>query len=101
MEGNATRKLLKCVDSLELELNKVSPEVFMKGLPFTRTLRAFNQVVHTCFGSDLIEGWQQHIAEFTHSYTSLKSCHDRSISITPKVSNFPIENKSIKFVKYI
>jgi hypothetical protein len=53
LEG-ATRMFLKTTHSLELELRKVSPEVFMKGLPFTRTLKAL--VVHSCFGAVLLEG---------------------------------------------
>merc|ERR1712098_742531 len=54
LEGNATRKLLKVMDSLELELGKVSAEVYMKGLPFTRALRSFDKVVHSCFGPKLL-----------------------------------------------
>ena len=65
-----------------------SAEAFFNGLPFIRALRAFNAVVHCCFGSVLIEGWQQAITEFTVSYTALRSCHDTPISITPKVSIF-------------
>ena len=88
LEGNATRKLLKCLDSLELELSKVSQDVYIKGLPFTRALRDFNNVVHSCFGSELGKGWQQHIVNFTNSYLALNSRHDRPISITPKVIFF-------------
>ena len=85
LEGNATRKFLKSTHSLELELRKVSPEVFMKGLPFTRTLKAFDNVVHSCFGAVLLEGWQDHIAEFSACYSVLTSSKGNPISITPKV----------------
>jgi hypothetical protein len=85
LEGNATRKFLKTTHSLELELRKVSPELFMKGLPFTRTLKAFDNVVHSCFGAILLEGWQDHIAEFSACYSVLTSSKGNPISITPKV----------------
>ena len=87
LQGNASRKFLKCLDSLELELSKCSTAVHIKGLPFIRVLRAFDMVVHTCFGSTLLQGWQQHLAEFTESYRALRSCNDRPISVTPKVGN--------------
>ena len=85
LEGNATRKLLKVMDSLELELGKVSAEVYMKGLPFTRALRNFDRVVHSCFGQKLLEGWEEHIAEFSTSYKDLISSTGRQVTITPKV----------------
>ena len=85
MQGNASRKLLKCLDSLELELGKYSAAVYITGLPYIRALRDFDKVVHTCFGSNLLQGWQQHLAEFTESYKALRSRNDRPISITPKV----------------
>ena len=85
LQGNSTRKLLKCVDSLELELRKISAEAYCEGLPFIRALRAFNMVVHSCFGQILLEGWEQTITEFTLAYTALQSSNGRPISITPKV----------------
>ena len=85
LEGNSTRKLLKSMDSLELELDKVSEEVYMKGLPFTRALRSFDQVVHSCFGPILLEGWREHIAEFSSCYKDLTSSTGCPVTITPKV----------------
>merc|ERR1711954_639219 len=85
LEGNATRKLLKSMDSLELELGKVSEEVYIKGLPFTRALRSFDQVVHSCFGPILLDGWKEHIAEFSSCYKSLISSTGCPVTITHKV----------------
>ena len=85
LQGNASRKFLKCLDSLEFELSKCSVAVHIRGLPYIRVLRAFDKVVHTCFGSTLLVGWQQHLADFSESYKALRSRHDRPISVTPKV----------------
>ena len=87
LQGNASRKLLKCLDSLELELSKYSAGTCMKGLPYIRVLRAFDKIVAICFGNDLLPGWEQHLAEFTQSYRELRSSKDIPISITPKVGN--------------
>ena len=82
LEGNSTRKLLKSLDSLELELSKLSPEVYLNSLPFLRTLRAFNLVVHRCFGAVLLDGWREAIAEFTLSYSDMTTLDGKPISIT-------------------
>lgn len=87
LQGNASRKLLQCMDSLELELSKCTGEQFITGMPYIRALRAFNMVVTSCFGSHLLQGWQGHLAEFTDSYRALRSRKDKPISITPKVGN--------------
>ena len=85
LEGNACRKFLKCLDSLELMLSQCPSDNHIKGLPFIRAMRAFNMVVATCFGSQLLQGWQDHISEFTVSYRALLSNNDRPVTITPKV----------------
>ena len=87
LQGNASRKLLKCLGSLELELSKCSAGIYMKGLPFIRVFRAFDKIVSTRFGNDLLPGWEQHLVEFTQSYRALRSSKDRPISITPQVGN--------------
>jgi hypothetical protein len=84
LEGNSTRKLLKLLDSLELELSKLSPEIYLNSLPFLRTLRAFNLVVHRCFGAVLLDGWREAIGEFTLSYNGMTTWDGKPISITPK-----------------
>ena len=85
LEGNSTRKLLKCLDSLEFELQQCDGDVYLRGLPFIQALRDLSQVVHLSFGQLLLEGWQQAIAKFTTSYSSLISKSGKPISITPKV----------------
>ena len=85
LDGNSTRKLLKCLDSLEFELQQCAGDAYLRGLPFIQALRDFSQVVHMCFGQLLVEGWQQAIAKFTTSYSSLVSKSGKPISITPKV----------------
>ena len=86
LEGNASRKLLTCLDSLEIELQKVSDEVVILGLPFIHALRDFGNIVHMCFGSILLNGWKQSIDKFTSSYSALVSPSGNSISVTPKVN---------------
>ena len=85
LEGNSSRKLLECVDSLEVEFGKHSHEVLLLGMPFMRVLRAFNKVVHTTFGMVLLDGWEAHIREFTDSYRGLRNKVDNPITVTPKV----------------
>ena len=90
LQGNASRKFLKCLDSLELELSKYSAGSYMKGLPYIRVLRAFDKIVSTCFGTELLPGWTHYLAEFTESYRALRSTKDRPIRITPKVGNLNV-----------
>ena len=49
LEGNASRKCLNSVDSLELAFQRHSPEVLFDGMPFIRMLRAFRKVVVCCY----------------------------------------------------
>ena len=42
LEGNQSRKFLKLIDKLELELMKESEEVIVNGLPYIYTFRAFD-----------------------------------------------------------
>ena len=86
LNGNACRKLLNCVDSLELELRKYSAQAYITGLPFVKALRCFNSLVHSSFGSVLLDGWKKAISEFTLSYTDLVTYSGQPITITPKVN---------------
>ena len=79
LEGNQSRKFLKLIDKLELELMKESEEVIVNGLPYIHTFRAFDRVVSTRFGNTLKEGYQETIEQFKAAYLSL------GISVTPKV----------------
>lgn len=85
LEGNATRKLLKCTSSLEAELKKLPCEKYKKSLPYIVALKNFDSVVHSCFGNERLEGWQSSIDDFTGSYKALKNKFGVQISITPKV----------------
>ena len=76
---------MKCLDSLEFELQQCSADEYFRSLPYIKALRDFGQVVHLCFGQLLLEGWQGAIADFTSSYKALVSSSGKPISITPKV----------------
>ena len=41
LEGNSTRKLLKLLDSLELELSKLSPEIYLNSLTIPQDSQGF------------------------------------------------------------
>ena len=85
LEGNASRKLLKSTFSLEDHLKCQSKDMYERGLPYILTLRDFNEVVHCCFGNELLEGWQESISRFTYSYKQLRNNKGCPVSITPKV----------------
>ena len=85
LEGNACRKFLTRLDSLEFMLSQCSSNNHIKGLPFIRAMKAFNMVVTSCFGSYVQLGWQDCISEFTQSYKALQSSNDRPVTVTPKV----------------
>lgn len=85
LEGNSSRKLLKSLDSLELELEKCSPEIYLKSLPFVKALRDFSLVVHLSFGQRLLPRWSQAISSFTLSYRALEKFNGKPVSVTPKV----------------
>ena len=87
---------MKCLDSLEFELQQCSADVYLRSLPFIRALRDFGQVVHLCFGQLLLDGWQEAIADFTSSYKVLISNSGKPISITPKVK---VHNFKLQFTR--
>ena len=79
LEGNQSRKLLKRVDYLELKLKQENNKMLLEGLPYIAAFRAFDKVVHACFGMELDPEYKEHIAKFSQLYREL------GISVTPKV----------------
>ena len=86
LNGNASRKVLRSMDSFEEKLKQHSDEHYVLGLPYITTLRNFCQVVTSCFGMELLPGWSDSLEIFEMSYKQLKSQTGKSISITPKVN---------------
>ena len=81
-KGNQSREFLKKVDLLQLELEKLSSETLLKGLPYIHAMRTFSKVVGNCFGNILVDSYIQDIQRFKDAYMALQ------ISVTPKV--FPL-----------
>lgn len=54
-------------------------EALLNGLPYIHTMRAFSELVSSCFGMDLDDSYVDKIAEFRRLYMAL------GISVTPKV----------------
>ena len=71
-EGNDCRKLLKNVHQLET----LCPSEFSQ---FVETFTKFDEVVHSCYGNELLPNYDLRISEFMNEYMKL------SISVTPKV----------------
>ena len=71
-EGNDCRKLLKNVQIL----NELCPQDFYQ---FPKTLNHFDDVVHSCYGNDLLPDYEMNIAKFKSEFLKL------NISVTPKV----------------
>ena len=78
LEVNQSRKFLKCLDQLELDIMMAGGEVVIKGLPFLKAFRSFNRVVSLCFGMTLGVGYMAAIKEFKKDYLEL------GITVTPK-----------------
>lgn len=70
--GNDSRKLLKNIAMLE----QIAPEN-VSG--FVETFKAFNKVVDSCYGKELLPDYKVQIFEFKQCYKKLK------IGVTPKV----------------
>ena len=79
LEGNQSRDFLRCIDKLEVMLMKECPDRIVEALPYIAVLRAFNKVVHSCFGVTLLEGYAENITMFSKLYREL------GITVTPKV----------------
>ena len=79
VQGNQSRLFLKRVDHLQQALEQECEDVRLKGLPFVHAFRSFSEVVASCFGVTLKDGYEEKIQKFKESYLSL------SISVTPKV----------------
>ena len=82
VKGNQSRAFLKKADQLELVLREHGEDVLQKGLPFVQAIRAFSEVVGSCFGGSLTDDYQDKIKEFRGVYMNL------GISVTPKVYSF-------------
>ena len=80
LEGNQSRAFLKCLDRLEESVSHESCSVIVNALPYIEALRAFNKVVHNCFGANLYSNHKDSIIKFCKLYRNL------GISVTPKVS---------------
>ena len=76
INGNQSRKFLKCLDQLEFELMSEGGEDIIKGLPF---IKALDRVVSLCFGILLDPAYVEAIQDFKKSYLDL------GITVTPKV----------------
>ena len=81
LEGNQSRRFLKCVDKLEVMLMMDCPDRAVVAIPYVEVLKAFNNVVHSCFGVALMADYKDHISRFSKLYRDLE------ISVTPKVKN--------------
>ena len=79
LEGNQSRAFLKCVDKLEVQLMMECPGSTTLAIPYIQALKAFNSVVHSCFGVSLLKDYKVNINKFTKLY------RDLGISVTPKV----------------
>ena len=79
LEGNQARKFLKRVDNLQQTLMKENINTIIAGMPYVAALRAFDRVVVSCFGMELLGDYKQTISRFSHLYREL------DISVTPKV----------------
>ena len=88
MQGNATRKLLKRVESLSKKLEEVSETSYKSARPFLQTLESLNGVVHTVFGARLLEGWQDNIRQFSENFRSLEKSNSSLVTATPKVIKY-------------
>ena len=77
---------MKKVDLLQLELEQVSSEAIVKGLPFIHAMRSFSKVVSSCFGNNLLDTYIDDIQRFRDAYMALE------ISVTPKVGSFCSSN---------
>ena len=72
LNGNDSRKLLKNVQLLE----DCCPEKYGK---YVEAFAAFDEVVTTCYGTDLVPDYREKISHFKSTYQKL------GISTTPKV----------------
>jgi hypothetical protein len=70
--GNASRKLLRCVD----QLAAMCPT---QALPFAAAFRSLNRVVEACFSDTLSHNFLRELQNFQKAFLNL------GISVTPKV----------------
>ena len=55
------------------------PDRIVEAMPYIVVLKAFDKVVHSCFGVTLVEGYKENITMFSKLYREL------GITVTPKV----------------
>ena len=67
------------IDSLQAALGEAGADILVSAIPYLEALRAFSLVVETSFGTKLVDGYANHIADFKTKYLDL------NISVTPKV----------------
>ena len=79
LQGNQSREFLKKVDVLQAELENLSKEALLNGLSYIHTIRAFSNVVSSCFSTSLKDSYLDDILEFKRLYLTL------GITVTPKV----------------
>ena len=81
LEGNQSRDFLRCIDKLEVLLMRECPDRIVEAMPYIVVLKAFDKVVHSCFGVTLVEGYKENITMFSKLYREL------GITVTPKVQH--------------
>lgn len=79
--GDMAKKLLKKLDNLRMEVNKLEPEIVEKATPYIDTLEKLEAVRMCCFGQLVVEGYTNKIKEFSTAYRRL------DISIPLKVKD--------------
>ena len=79
--GDIAKKLLKKLDNLRMEVNKLEPEIVEKATPYIDTLEKLEAVRMCCFGQLVVEGYANKIKEFSTAYRRL------DISIPLKVKD--------------
>ena len=78
-KGNQSRLFLKKVDLLQQELEQLSDDALLNGLPYIYAMRAFSKVVDSCFSNTLLDTYITDILKFKKAYMDL------GITVTPKV----------------
>ena len=69
LNGNHCQIILEHADQLQ-NVQKFEVQ------PFAETFRALRKVIHTCFGMELVEGWEANIKEFALTWAKLVDFFD-------------------------
>ena len=70
---------LKKLDKLDEAFTQRGGDVQVAGKPYVDLLVAFSMVVESCFGNEVVPGYEAHIQDFQAKYRAL------GITVTPKV----------------